>query len=240
MTSHYDAALPERAVQELAAATAALVEDRDVIGTVTNLLAGCVRCLDAAGSGIVLARPEDQQLEFLAGTSHRAEDIELYQVQMNEGPAVDTIASNEPVVAGGGDIAGRWPELAGPFHARGYLSVYAQPMHWQGQTLGALNLFFDQNVQPDAVAPVAQAFADIASIAIIHSGRVSTTDVITRLRGALAGRIVVEQAKGVLAYRHQETVDEAFAQLLNLAAERGQTLSRAAADIVADAAANRA
>jgi hypothetical protein len=232
MNSQLDATLPERAVRELAAAAASLVAEHDVLGTVTDLLAGCERCLDAAGSGIVVSRPGDQRLEFLAATSHRAEDIELYQAQTDEGPAVEAISTAKPVTAGGDTFTDRWPDLAAVFHARGFHSVYAHPMLWRGQPLGALNLFFADDVLPADAEPIAQAFSDIATVVIVHSGQVSTTEVVGQLRTALSDRVVIEQAKGVLAYTEDLSVDAAFDRLLAMARHSHRTLSAVAADVV--------
>lgn len=227
------AGLPERAVRELAAVTASLVTEHDVIGTVTNLLTGCVRCLDAAGGGIVVTRLDDPQLEFLAATSHRAQDVELSQVQINEGPALDCLATGRPVAADLDQIAARWPSLVEPFRSCGYRSVYAHPMFWQSQTLGAVNIFFASNTHPDTIAPIVQAFADMATIAIVHAGAVSTTQVISQLRGALSGRVVIEQAKGVFAHTQGTNLDTAFDRLLQLAHRQQRPLSEIAAEVIA-------
>jgi hypothetical protein len=232
MNSSANTVMPERAVRELAAALASLVIDHDVLGTVTNLLAGCERSLGAAGSGIVVSRPDDQRLDFLAATSHRAEDIELYQAQTDEGPAADTISTGKPVTAVGDTFTERWPDLARLFHARGFHSVYAYPMRWRGQTFGALNLFFSDGAVPAGAEPIAQAFSDIATVVIIHSGAISTSQVIAQLRTALADRVVIEQAKGVLAYTDDLTVDAAFDRLLALARHNRRPLSEIAADVV--------
>jgi hypothetical protein len=232
MNGRLNTPLPEHAVRELAAATSALVADHDVLGTVTNLLAGCERCLGATGSGIVVSRPDDQRLEFLAATSHRAEDIELYQAQTEEGPAAETIASGEPVAIGGAPFVERWPALAEQVKARGFQSIYAHPMRWRGQTLGALNLFFAGDEAPAGTEPVAQAFSDIATVVIVHSGSVAITHVIGQLRNALSDRVLIEQAKGVLAYTEDLTIDAAFGRLLTMAAESGRLLSEVASDIV--------
>ncbi|WP_433019445.1 GAF and ANTAR domain-containing protein [Kribbella sp. CA-294648] len=232
MNGRLDTPMPERVVRELAAAAAALVTDHDVLGTVTNLLAGCERCLGATGSGIVVSRPDDQRLEFLAATSHRAEDIELYQAQTEQGPAADSIASGEPVSIGGPRFVERWPGLAEQAKARGFKSIYAHPLRWRGQTLGALNLFFAGDEAPAGTEPVAQAFSDLATVVIVHSGSVSITHVIGQLRNALSDRVLIEQAKGVLAYTENLTIDTAFGRLLTMSAESGRPLSEVASDIV--------
>jgi hypothetical protein len=232
MNSQVDTVMPERAVRELAAAVASLVTEHDVLGTVTDLLSGCERCLGAAGSGILVSRPDDERLEFLAATSHRAEDIELYQANIDEGPAADIVATGQPVTAGGAAFAERWPGLTDLFHARGFRSVYAYPMRWRGQTIGALNLFFAGDTVPAGAEPVAQAFSDIATVVVVHSGAISTTHVVAQLRSALTDRIVIEQAKGVLAYTEDLTVDAAFDRLLAQAKQTHRSLSEVAADIV--------
>ncbi|WBQ08315.1 GAF and ANTAR domain-containing protein [Kribbella sp. CA-293567] len=232
MSSRLDTQLPERAVQELATALSALVTDHDVLGTITNLLAGCERCLLATGSGIVISRPDNQELEFLAATSHRAEGIELYQAQTESGPAALTLATGEPVAADSTLLAGRWPEFAERFEAQGYHSLYAHPMRWRGQTFGALNLFFPAELVPAGTATVAQAFADIATVVILHSGTNSITHLIGQLRIALTDRIVIEQAKGVLAYTEDLTLDAAFDQLLHRARTSERSLSEVAAEVV--------
>ncbi|MFI5707094.1 ANTAR domain-containing protein [Kribbella sp. NPDC051620] len=232
MNSRLDAAMSQSAVRELAAAAAALVAEHDVLGSVTGLLAGCQRCLRADGSGIVVLRPGDRRMEFLAATSHRAEDIELYQAQIDQGPAADTLAGGQSVSAGSKAFADRWPELADRFHARGFRSVYAHPMAWHGQTFGAVNLFFAGDEVAEGIEPVAQTFSDLATVVIAQTGTSGPADLAEGLRSALADRNVIEQAKGVVAYTDDLSVDAAFERLLALARTAGRPLSEVAAGIV--------
>ena len=243
MTSHDTAssALPERAVRELAAATAALVRKHDVIGTTTNLLAGCAECVQAAAAGIVMSQPDGQGLEFLAATDHRAQHLEVYQVQVDEGPGADCVASGQPVTAtGSGEIAARWPTLREPFRAAGFTGVHAAPMIWQGSTLGAINLFFTEGGPAADAGLVAQAFADIAALVIAHTTPLSPADIAARTRAALEERTVIERAKGVLAYTEDLPMDAAFDRLVALAREQSVPLTVVAAAVVNQAAtANR-
>ncbi|GAB2656398.1 GAF domain-containing protein [Kribbella swartbergensis] len=230
-------ALPERAVRELAAATAALVSDHDVIGTTTDLLAGCAECVQATAAGIVVSEPGQDRLEFLAATDHRAQHLELYQLQVDEGPGVDCIATGRSVTAVGvAQIAGRWPTLREPFRSAGFDGVHAAPMIWRGDTIGALNLFFaEDGLDPDA-AYVAQAFADMAALVIVHSAPTSPADIADRTKAALEERTVIERAKGVIAYTENLPVDAAFDRLIALARDRSQPLTLVAATVVDRAA----
>jgi len=243
MTSHdtAQAALPERAVRELAAAAAALVREHDVIGTITNLLGGCVECVQGAAAGILMTPPGGDGLEFLAATDHRAQHLELYQVQVDEGPGIDCVSSGQQLtVQGPREIADRWPPLSEPFRAAGFTGVHAAPMTWQGDTLGALNLFFTQEESAADAEPVAQAFADFAALVIVHSSALSAADIAARTKAALEERTVIERAKGVIAYSQDLSMDTAFERLLALAREQTLPLTVVAAAVVNRAAtANR-
>ncbi len=236
MTTHDTSAeRRDTALHELTIATASLLREQDVIGMTTALLAGCCRATGAAAAGLVVTRPDDHQLELLSSTSHSAQEIELYQLQVDQGPCVDAVKTRGPVtVIGGREIAARWPAVASAFERAGYQAVHAVPMIFRGEALGALNLFFaDETVE--GVADVGRVFADIATVAIVHSGRVTAQDVVARSRSALAERIVIERAKGVLAYVEDVTPQEAFDLLLALTEDSGQTLGDVATEIVYNA-----
>ncbi len=233
-----DQALPLRAVRELAAATAALVGEHDVIGTITNLMSGCVASVGASAAGIVITQPGGVPLEFLAATDHRAEHLELYQVQLEEGPAMDCVSSAQLITVMGLDqLAARWPTMHDPFSRAGFVGVRAVPMLWQGLPLGSLNLFFAA-VPPDADdQEVSQAFADVAALIILHAHPIPPDQVAARTMAALEERAVIEQAKGVLADTDQLAMDAAFDRLIELARSRRLPVTVVAADII-DRAAN--
>ena len=66
----------------------------------------------------------------------------------------------------------------------------------------------------DADVVVAQAFADLATIGIIqHRAVLETQRVNEQLTGALESRVVIEQAKGVIAERAGVDLAEAFSRL---------------------------
>ncbi|GAA1583870.1 GAF and ANTAR domain-containing protein [Kribbella sancticallisti] len=238
MTGHdtTGAGLPERAVRELAAATATLVADHDVIGSITSLLHGCADSVEAAAAGIIVTAP-GRGLEFLAGTDHRAEHLELYQVQVDEGPGVDCVAGRRPVtVVGLAQVAARWPSLLDAFLAAGFDGVHAAPMAWRGQMLGAVNLFFDSKEPRGETALVAQAFADIASLVILRNSPLAAADIAARTQAALADRVIIERAKGVIAYIEDLSMDAAFDRLVMMARERRHPLTAVAASVVDQAA----
>ncbi len=85
-------------------------------------------------------------------------------------------------------------------------------MRLRGQIIGALNLFRTEtgSLNDDDVL-IAQALADIATIAILQNRHTTATqDLNTQLENALSSRIVIEQAKGMIAERRSIAADEAF------------------------------
>ena len=132
---------PSTSAAAFAAANAAMVRGVDGASTVHVLLADCLELLGADTAG-VLVHVGEQELELLAATSHKALELELYQVQVHSGPCVDTITRGESVeVSGEAELAlsgrtsgGRCPVPGsdGPrlTHAR------------HDRVLGGLNLFW--------------------------------------------------------------------------------------------------
>jgi hypothetical protein len=227
-----------RPADVFAAAAAGMVTDDDVIDTVTRLILGCVDAVDADGAGVVVTRPDRGTLELLAASSHRAEEFELFQVQTDTGPCVETCRSGTAiVVTRRAELDERWPTLRKAFRSAGFASLHATPLRWHGEILGALNVFWAADRDTHDQAALLQGFADVATIAIVHAGRVSHTQVVESTREALARRHVVEQAKGVLAYQHALDMEAAYASLLELAERNGRPLSATAEQVVSDAAA---
>jgi hypothetical protein len=233
MTTDDDRRSTGSAMQELAAAASSLVIEHDVIGTVTSVLAGCARSVNADAAGIIVSQPGQNSLEFLAATNHRAEQLELYLVQRYDGPAADTIRSGQALTAVADEFADRWPDdVAAVLHGANVTDIHASPLKWQNTTLGAMNLFYIGHDIPDDVASIAQAFSDLATLAIVHNDKVSTVQVIGQLREALAGRAAIEQAKGVIAYAENVSLSDAYDRLLTLARERRQPLTIVSNEVI--------
>lgn len=193
-----------------------LVDDFDVVELLTRLADGCVEVLDVSAAGLMLARPGGGELQVVASSSDAMRLLELFELQAEEGPCPDCYRSGEPVL--NDDLAtvnSGWPRFATRAMAAGFRSVHALPMRLRRQTIGALNLFRTTTgglSQADAVA--AQALADVATIAIFQQRAAVEARVINdQLSRALMTRIVIEQAKGVLAERANLDMEQSFNRL---------------------------
>ncbi len=189
-----------------------LVDDFDVVDLFTLLTDRCVEAFYVGAAGIMLASPTGGELRVMASSSSTMRDLELYELQSSEGPCLDCYRSGETVPPEVLVAGGRWPRFTAVALAAGIRSVCALPMRLRGSTIGALNLFRSSAVP---LAPVdllaARAFADVATIAILQHRAVADAQLVNQqLNHALTSRVVLEQAKGMLAERAHLDVSEAF------------------------------
>ena len=211
-----------------------LVEDFDVVDLLARLGERCVELFDAAAAGLLLADGQGA-LRLMAATSEAMEIVELFQLQNAEGPCLDCYHRGEPVQVE--DMAGaaeRWPRFVPVATDAGFRSAHALPLRLRGQVLGALNLF---RTTPGHLAPpevaAAQALADVATIAIVqHRAAHDAQELAEQLQLALDSRIVIEQAKGVIAEQAGIRMDEAFAHLRGYTRRHRRRLAEVALDVV--------
>jgi GAF domain-containing protein len=212
-----------------------LLEDFDVVDLLTELTEHCAQLLEVEAAGFLLADPLDQ-LRLLAATTEQARELELFQLQADEGPCVECYATGQPVsVADLHAAAARWPRFVPAALDAGFASVHAVPMRAAGIVLGALGLFgSDPGELGDADRLVAQTLAHIACVAILQEHAPTPTTVLPQLRSALASRVIVEQAKGLLREILDISVEEAFAQLRCYARANGEHLTDVARRMMTD------
>jgi GAF domain-containing protein len=192
-----------------------LVDDFDVVDLLIRLADRCVEVLDVDAAGIMLAAP-DGPLRVMASSSEEMRVLELFEVQAQEGPCLDCHGTGLPVV--NQDLAaddGRWPRFAAEAVAAGFQSAHALPMRLRGTVIGALNLFRSRPGEMGAAdIDVAQAFADAATIAILQHRAAHEAQVVNeQLTHALNSRVVIEQAKGMVAERLDLDMQASFAAL---------------------------
>ncbi len=210
-----------------------LAENFDVVEFLHRLAEHCAELLDCAEAGLLLA--DDGLLRVVASCSERTEALELLQSQSDEGPCRDCYHRGEPVFSEDLEVdASRWPTFSPAAVQSGFRSVQALPMRVRGETIGALNLFRSRPgrlAAPDL--PLGQGLADVATVALVQQRVVrESRQVVSQLQDALTSRVVIEQAKGVLAERAQIDVDGAFARLRAHARHSNRRLSDVAREVI--------
>jgi hypothetical protein len=200
------------------------------------LITLCAELLQVSAAGLLLADLRGD-LGVAAATPEESRTIELTQLAQADGPGLECFRSGTPVRCTDLAVASvRWPRFASVARAAGFRSVHSVPLLLRGEALGAIDLF---NVATGGLsadtAELAQALAAIAAVGLQHRRTISEREVVIgQLQTALSSRILIEQAKGVLAERAQLSVDEAFAALRAHARRSGRKLVDIAAAVVSD------
>lgn len=212
-----------------------LLDDFDVVDLLTELTSRLAQLLDVAAAGLLLADPLGR-LRLMAATSEQARELELFQLQADEGPCVESYTTGQPVsVADLSADAERWPRFVPAALDAGFASVHAVPMRAARSVLGAVGLFATRPGElDDADLLVARTLAHIACVALIQEHPPTPDTVLPQLRSAFAGRVVVEQAKGFLRESLDVSVEEAFRLLRTYAHESGQHLTDVARRLMSD------
>jgi GAF domain-containing protein len=224
------------AAEAFSRATSSLVNHSDVADILSHLMRDCCAVLVGDAVGLTVSTPRGE-LELLSATSHDATALELFQIQRDSGPCVETIRTAEVVaVTTEAEMCARWPDVGSAISAAGFRSVHAFPLRWHGRVIGGLNLFraAEGGLDPEAHL-LGQAFADVASVVILSTVDLTAEEVAARVRTALEGRVVVERAKGVLGYDQGLDMARAYERLVQLAGERQSTLTATAQRVIEDA-----
>ena len=210
-----------------------LVDDFDVIDFLHVLTERCVQLLGISAAGLLLTDGRGT-LQMVAASSERTRLLELFQLQTDQGPCVDCFHTGQPVSVPDLSTGGRWPRFTAAAAAVGFAAVHALPMRLRSEVIGALN-FFDTS--PGALDAgklrAGQALADVATIGLLQQRAIHRSGVLNeQLQAALNSRVLIEQAKGILAERLQLEVADAFAILRRAARNHNRRLSDLAQAIV--------
>jgi hypothetical protein len=222
--------------EAFAEAVAAMVHDDHVGDILARLLTDCCEVLGVDAAAI-LVLDDRHRPTLLSSTSHGVEQLEMLQAQEEEGPCVDVMASAVSLrVAGADTIRKRWPEVGQTIVEAGFGFVAAHPMAWHGRVLGGLNLFAAEPPPDDSgsgpVEALGRAFADLATVVLVHTAVLPPDQITTRVHAAVVAREVVEQAKGVLAQLRAVGIPEAGRLLQEMARLSGRSLSVTAAELI--------
>jgi len=211
-----------------------LIDDFDVVDFLHVLADACIELLDVDAVGLMLANPRGG-LRLVASAPDLMRDLELFELQADEGPCLDTFSTGEPVVnVDLKEAKERWPKFTAAALTAGMRSTHAVPLRLRGQLIGAMNLFSTGSQQlTDDDLSLGQALADVATIGLLQQRAIQEQSLLAhQLQTALDTRILVEQAKGVLAERTGMTPTETFGYLRNHARSTRQTLQVVAQEVI--------
>ncbi len=224
----------ERLVDTFVELADTLIDEFDVIDFLHLLVDRCVELLHVDAAGLLLA---DQQghLQVMASSNEHARLLELFQLQNDEGPCLDAYATGVRVSNGDLRAGTPWSRFAAASVDAGFVAVDALPMRLRHHVIGVLNLFRSEAGELSSTAlRDAQALLDIATIGLLQERAIRHQEVITeQLQTALHSRVVIEQAKGLVAERLSVDMDAAFGALRAYARSHNLKLGDVARMVIA-------
>ncbi len=188
--------------------------------------------LGLTGAGVSVL--ESGLIRFAAATGDRAAALERVQEAEQAGPGVDACRTGMAVTVTDLPQTSRgWSRYQQAARDAGIAAVASVPMCHRDESIGALDLYSaSQRDWSPADLGVIGILADMATGYLVHARELDRQERINeQLREALDSRIVIEQAKGVLAAERRISVDEAF-EVLRRHARRHSTSLRSVAEAV--------
>jgi GAF domain-containing protein len=219
--------------EELTRFARLLVQEYSVSDALHDLVEVATGVLDVVGAGVSLAR--DGRLRFATASPGGVAALEHLQERTQTGPSVEAFEAEQVVTVG--DLCTehhRWPSLAASAQQADVHAMAGVPMVLNGTKLGVLNLY---DARPrswtDEEREVAGLLAAVATGYVANAARLhEARHTAEQLQEALDSRVIIEQAKGVLAAERNVSVDEAFRILRHHARNRNGSLREVAHAVV--------
>lgn len=202
-----------------------LTTEYDMVDLLHTLVQQCVSILKMEAGGLMLVDGEGE-LQLMTSTSEAAGFVEVMQLNAATGPCIDCFRTGIAVSVADISASTLWPVFRDSALDQGFRSVLATPMKLRGKVIGTMNIF-GTAAEPVSGrdAAVAQALADVATIGILQERLIREGHVMEeQLHRALDSRILIEQAKGVVANELSLSMDDAFVMLRKYARDRNLTI----------------
>jgi GAF domain-containing protein len=225
----YDEPLFVRTLSEF---TAKLVTSYEIDEVLGELATRVTELFGLAGCGVSLAR--EDRLEYVAAVPEAMAEVEGVQLKVGGGPCFAAYRSQEVVaVPDLRDVPAAWAEYAALARRLGVAAVASVPLRLGRTSYGALDMYSSRLRRWTARdLDAARVMADMTTGYLINASIYDKQRLLAeQLQGALDSRVVIEQAKGVLATAYGISVEEAFERIRTHARSNRSTL-HAVADAV--------
>jgi GAF domain-containing protein len=210
-----------------------LIDEFDLVQFLQGLSIDSIEILRAEAASVMLADARGR-LRLIASSDERMRLLEFFELQDAQSPCLDAFGSGRTVQAGEAEGWNRWPGFAPRASEAGFRVLCSVPLRARADTIGTLNLF-RRSGEPfsDAELEIAQAMGHIVTIALIQERALKERSLLAeQLQTALRSRVVIEQAKGMLAEHLSLTVDDTFQLLNTYARNHNRKLTEVARNVV--------
>jgi GAF domain-containing protein len=232
MSEHHQSPL-QRSLAEL---STFLVSDHSIADSLTRV---CSLAVDAVTpsmfAGITML--VDDRVTTQAFTDPTCPEIDQTQYESGHGPCLEAFRTGSTILVDSLTDDDRWPEFAAAAVAHGVNSTLSLPLVSGEASVGALNLYAGSEFEfGERDIEMGRLFAAQATIVLVNAqaywgARLQSE----HLERALAGREVIDLAKGIIMSSMGCSPDKAFDTLVEQSQAENRKLRDVAADIVAQA-----
>ena len=204
-------------------------------GRMERLCSALSRNLPASGVGVSVLTEDSHLGGTIAASDVVSRRLDELQFTLGEGPCIEAYASRRPVLEP--DLLGhgstRWPGYAAAAQDEGVRAVFAFPLQIGTARAGAMDVYrHEAGGLTQGALSQALTFADIAMRLLLDSQTATQAGGAADLDDALAYRLEVYQAQGMVMVDLGVSLDEAMARLRAHTYAHERTLTDVARDIV--------
>ncbi len=223
-------------MQALSRFAVVLPERYDLQEALSELTESVTGVLGLCGSWVTMG--DDGRLGFLTAVTQASEEMERDHSQLHPFPCPcrDAYSTGEVVrVTDIREESTRWPEFSASATRLSIAGVAAIPMRLADQVVGALNLYSPRPREwSDEDVAVAGVLADMATSYVVNASSLRQQEQLSeQLQEALDSRVVIEQAKGIIAHKNSVTLAQADQRMRSHADNNNASLRVVAEAIVA-------
>ena len=196
-----------------------------------------VEVLELDGAGLIIGpKPAAGEMRFVTATDEATEYVERQQDRLGEGVCYSAARRGEILLVSSLEANGHeWPQYTPHALKVGFRSVAGIPMSAGGECIGVLNAYRRSTgawTAEDAAA--GELLARLATTYLVNATKLGKARRLAdQLQEALDSRVVIEQAKGVLAERLSVAPDIAFGLLRAFARTNRRQLRTVAQQVLA-------
>lgn len=210
-----------------------LLADGNLTETLNRVTSLSRRAVPEA-SEVSITLVEGERARTAAFTGSIAVELDKRQYESGFGPCLGAATSGQTIRTRADDPESPYPEFARACRRAGMQHTLSVALPVAGRVVGAMNLYSagDRPFGDEAESTVG-TFAGYAAVTLAKVALYAdAVDLAGQLKLAMAGRAVIEQAKGILMAQNGWTEDEAFTALARLSQTRNVKLRVLAQDLV--------
>jgi hypothetical protein len=193
----------------------------------------CAGLLEVEAVGVLLTG-SDGQLSAVAASAETVQLLQLVQLRFHEGPGITSFRTAAATQVPDLRAESQWDTFRSATLKAGFTAVHAIPLQLRAHCLGSLSLF---RRRPGTLSReddrVGEALAVTATSALLAQRALTKAETLAgQLQTALHSRVVIEQAKGILAERHGLEAESAFALMRAFARHDRRRLDEVARAVI--------